>query len=300
MNATPSQIPETNQHRFSVLLADDEPQNLRELFNILKVENYELFLAPNGREALILTEKYLPDAIIMDWDMPLMSGLEAVKAVRANPATQSIPIIMATGKMTTTDHLCTALEAGANDYIRKPFDNIEIIARVRAMIQLHEQHRATLALQKEMLDQANHQLEINTQAMMAMKIRMLDNANNLSQLVENLTSLIPLLNDEMKFLISDILSSSKTRSLVVNWDEFDHLFSQVHQSFYVSLHQRFPEITPTEKKLCGLMKLNMMTKEIASILNLSSDAVKKTNYRLKIKLGLATEESLTQYILELN
>lgn len=303
-NTIQTESTEANRQPYTVMLADDEPQNLKELFDILRQEHYELVLAPNGQEAVELSKKYLPHAIIMDWDMPVMTGLEAVKAIRATAATQHIPIIMATGKMTTTHHLRLALEAGANDYIRKPFDNIEIIARVRAMVQLQQKHQTMLALQKEMdrreLAQANHQLEINTQAMITMKIRMLDNANNLNQLIENLTALIPLLSDEMKFLITDIISSSKTRSLVVNWEEFDRLFSQVHQSFYTSLQERFPDITPTERKLCGLVKLNMMTKEIAAILNLSPDAIKKTKYRLKVKLGLPAEESLSRYILELN
>lgn len=135
---------------FCVLLADDEPNNLKDLFDVLYKENYDILLASNGREAVELALRHKPNAIIMDWDMPVMNGLDAVMILRSNHETKLIPVIMATGKMVTTTDLRMALEAGANDYIRKPFDNIEIIARVKAMIHLFQQHQARLDLQEEM------------------------------------------------------------------------------------------------------------------------------------------------------
>lgn len=295
---------EPNSLRFTVLLADDEPQNLKELVDILFQENYHIILAPNGKAAVELAIKHHPEAIVMDWDMPVMNGLEAVKVLRSSPATESIPIIMATGKMLTTTDLRLALEAGANDYIRKPFDNVEIIARVKAMINLHHQHQAKLALQQEIarreIEQINQQLAIKTQAMTAMKIRMISNGQNLNSLVERLRALLPHTTDDGKEIVTDLISSVRTKTLAINWDEFNHLFSQVHQSFFANLALRFTDISAAERKLCGLLKLNMSTKEIAIIMNQSPDSVKKTKQRLKKKLNLSNDESLTQYLLEIN
>jgi DNA-binding response OmpR family regulator len=125
-----------NTQKFKVLLVDDEPQNIRNLFEVLNPDIYRAFVAINGRSAIDLAIKHLPDAIIMDWEMPEMDGMEAIKIIRVSDNIKDIPIIVATGKMTTVENLRTALETGANDYIRKPYDPIEIEARVNSMIRL--------------------------------------------------------------------------------------------------------------------------------------------------------------------
>ena len=125
-----------NNHKYKVLLVDDEPQNIKYLFESLNPDLYRVFVASNGMSAVELTLKQKPDAIIMDWDMPIMDGMEAIKIIRANNGIKDTPIIVATGKMTSVENLRTALKNGANDYIRKPFDPIEIEARVNSMIRL--------------------------------------------------------------------------------------------------------------------------------------------------------------------
>lgn len=304
MNATPTQIPETSQHRFTVLLADDEPQNLKDLVDILFQENYEILLASNGTSAVELAAKHHPEAIVMDWDMPEKNGLEAIKMLRASPATMLIPIIMATGKMLTTTDLTQALEAGANDYIRKPFDNVEIIARVKAMIHLHQQYLTRMELQARMaqkeMEQINQQLQVNTQSMAAMKMRIVNNAENHHHFIKGLKELLPHTNKDGEEKIARLISEIKTRTLTINWTEFDYLFAQVHQSFYTTLNQRFPDISQADRKLCGLMKLNLSTKEVASVLNVSLETIKKTKFRLKKKFILQAGDSLTRFIQEIN
>ena len=132
-----------NNHKYKVLLVDDEPQNIKFLFEALDPEIYWAYVASNGRSAVELTLKHHPDVVIMDWDMPVMDGMEAITILRDNAAVKDIPIIVATGKMTSLENLHTALKTGANDYIRKPFDPIEIEARVHSMIRLGlEQQKA--------------------------------------------------------------------------------------------------------------------------------------------------------------
>ncbi len=304
MNATSNQIPETTHYRFTVLLADDEPQNLKDLVDILFQENYEILLASNGTSAIELAAKHHPEAIVMDWDMPEKNGLEAIKILRAAPDTMLIPIIMATGKMLTTTDLRQALEAGANDYIRKPFDNVEIIARLNAMIHLHQQYQTRMELQTRMaqkeIELINQQLQVNTQAMAAMKMRLVNNAENHHHFIEGLKELLPLTNKNGEEKIAKLISEIKTRTLTINWTEFDYLFAQIHQSFYTILNQRFPDISQSDRKLCGLMKLNLSTKEIASVLNVSLETIKKNKFRLKKKFGLQAGDSLIRFIQEIN
>ena len=138
-----------NNQKYKVLLVDDEPQNLKYLFEALNPETYWMFVASNGRSAVEQTLKHHPDAIVMDWDMPIMDGMEAIKIIRANDGIKDTPIIVATGKMTSAENLRRALETGANDYIRKPFDPIEIQARVNSMIRLRMEQQEIVRLENK-------------------------------------------------------------------------------------------------------------------------------------------------------
>lgn len=83
------------------------------------------------------------------------------------------------------------------------------------------------------------------------------------------------------------------------WADFNTHFESLNRNFYSRLRERFPEISPGELRLCALIKLNLSVKEMAGILNISPDSVKTARYRLRRKLGLATEDNLTDFILHL-
>lgn len=294
----------TGENHQEILLVDDEAQNIRDLFEALKDENYELLVAPNGEIAYDLALKHSPQAIIMDWDMPEMNGIESLRNIRANPEIKNIPVLMATGKMTTAENLRTALEAGANDFIRKPFENIEIIARVKSMINLNQQHRENINLQKEIARQQiasiNYQLEMNAQALSATKLRLIQSAEEIAQLINNLDELREHISDAGIRLMTKLISRYKAKTRIVNWNELELLFSRVHLSFYTSLQTGFPDLTMNERKLCALIKLNMTTKEISAITSQNIETIKKNKYRLKKKFGLKVEESLYSFIQEIN
>jgi len=286
--------------RHKILLADDEPQNLRYLFEALASEKYQIYTAQNGAVAFEQTLKILPNAIIMDWDMPCLSGIEAVQRIRERPETKNIPILMATGVMTSTEHLKTALNAGANDYIRKPFDTVEIIARVQSMIRLNLEHNKNIELQKQIADReiANlkHILDINTSALTTAKLRLIENGQNISRLINDLQKVRNHASEAGRRMISEIISDCKANSFRVNWMEFETLFEKVHQSFYSTLQIRFPELSKNERKLCILIRLNLSTKEISAITNQEIDTIKKAKHRLKIKFNLNITDSLYQFI----
>ncbi len=129
--------------KYSVLIVDDSPVNLVTISNYLKKSEFlfTLYKAPNGKVACMLAEEKLPDLIIMDWEMPEMNGIEATKYLKSLESTKDIPVIMATGVMTSPKHLKTALEAGAVDYIRKPIDKTELTARVYSILKLAESYK---------------------------------------------------------------------------------------------------------------------------------------------------------------
>jgi DNA-binding response OmpR family regulator/DNA-binding CsgD family transcriptional regulator len=292
-----------NTDKYKILLADDEPQNIRTLFAVLDQQQYEVFAAPNGKIAVEQAVKHRPDAIIMDWDMPEMDGMEAIRIIKANDDIKDIPILVATGKMTSVENLRTALEAGANEYIRKPYDPIEILARVNSMIRLRIDQQKIVRLEQEILqqklDEVTRELEINAQALTASKIRMIYDNKNIESLIKELQNLDKLDHVVAGKKLSDIISSLKVNTININWKEFENHFEKVHPDYFSNLHKRFPNLTNNETELCVFFKLNMTNKEIMSITYKTEDALKKARQRLKQKFGLNTDESLYNFIKEL-
>lgn len=140
----------------TILVADDEQNNLRTILDYLRGAEmkYKILNATNGRIACQIAEQRQPDLIIMDWEMPEMTGIEAIRHLKSIPATTNIPIIMASGIMVSSEHLRLALDAGAIDYIRKPIDKIELLARIQSILALSESYKK-IEQQKEELAELN-------------------------------------------------------------------------------------------------------------------------------------------------
>lgn len=126
-----------------ILIVDDEMVHLDAIIDIIEDEGYncEVFSALNGKKALEIATKEMPDLIISDWEMPEMNGIELIKHLKSETKTADIPVIMCTGIMTTSENLETALNIGAVDYVRKPIDKIELIARIKANLHLAEKYK---------------------------------------------------------------------------------------------------------------------------------------------------------------
>lgn len=123
-----------------ILVADDEPltfELIKEFFNDANL-HYKILKAETGRSAYDLAVKELPDLIITDWIMPEFDGPDLIKKLKANPATENIPVIMTTGAVFHDQEFNRAIAAGAIDYIRKPIDEKELIARVKTALALNE------------------------------------------------------------------------------------------------------------------------------------------------------------------
>ena len=120
-----------------ILVVDDVPENIEVIEEILSEEPYEIFKASDGKEALQLITKISPDLILMDALMPVLSGFEAAKKIKADRITRLIPIIMITALDGREDRL-KGLKAGVDDFISKPFNIFELRARIKNLLKLHE------------------------------------------------------------------------------------------------------------------------------------------------------------------
>jgi two-component system KDP operon response regulator KdpE len=112
-----------------ILIADDDPQILRALRITLTARGYDVLVAHDGREALQQAIEHHPDLIVLDLGMPGLTGLEVIEAVRG---WSQVPILVVSGRHESWDKV-DALDAGADDYVTKPFAADELLARIRAL-----------------------------------------------------------------------------------------------------------------------------------------------------------------------
>ncbi|MCP4622124.1 MAG: response regulator [bacterium] len=141
-----------------ILLVDDNLTNLQVLMGTLEGRGYHLLIAKNGESALTIVRKAGPDLILLDIMMPGMNGFEVCRRLKADPATQEIPVIFLSALSETTDKV-HGLDLGAVDYITKPFQPEEVIARVSTHLTIYRLKK-DLALRNEELRDMNENLEL--------------------------------------------------------------------------------------------------------------------------------------------
>jgi len=116
-----------------VLIVEDEAPLVTLLRYNLEKEGFAVCSAGDGEEALLQIAENKPDAVLLDWMLPLVSGLEVCRQIRRAPATRSLPVIMLTARGAEGDRI-RGLDSGADDYVVKPFSPSELVARLRAVI----------------------------------------------------------------------------------------------------------------------------------------------------------------------
>ncbi|MCC5945738.1 MAG: response regulator [Bernardetiaceae bacterium] len=147
------------ERKYTILVADDYDSNIAVIDSIFEEsgQHFNLLYAKDGLEACEEAIKHKPDLIIMDWEMPQMNGIEALGFLKKREDTKHIPVIMTTA-FSSSEHLETALQAGAIDYVRKPIDEIELLARVNSALQLVSSYRQILE-QKEEIEEKTYKLK---------------------------------------------------------------------------------------------------------------------------------------------
>ncbi|MFT7441228.1 MAG: two-component system phosphate regulon response regulator PhoB, partial [Sulfitobacter sp.] len=116
-----------------ILLVEDEPAQREILAYNLTSEGFEVRRAENGEEAMLLVAEALPDLVILDWMMPLLSGIEVCRQLKTREDTRHIPVIMLSARSEEVDTV-RGLETGADDYVVKPYSMRELMARVRTQL----------------------------------------------------------------------------------------------------------------------------------------------------------------------
>jgi PAS domain S-box-containing protein len=397
-----------------ILIADDELLNLKLYSEMLKHSGYSLLKASDGIEVAEIIRKEIPDLIILDWNMPRQDGFETLKIIKKEEKTKAIPVIMITGIMTSPEHLKRAFHEGASDFLRKPFDKIELEARIKSMlllsntmkilqekyyeiktnhkfifslinsishplvyytldgivigcnrhfeqmmgldadtlkgtliyrhcfgdnasIHLHHdlelmQHqgektyegkmkdgkdflfsknlfedatgvsKGILCVMTDITDMKKAYMEVmehKKRELVSSALRLIHINELNNQLISELGSLNAYTNKEGSEKIRNIVRQYSSKSGEGVWKDFEARFEQVYEGFYKRLMELFPELTPGERKLCALLRLNVSSKDIAAVTSQNPQSVDMARYRLRKKLNLDTEENLVDFLIKI-
>ncbi|MDP2337293.1 MAG: response regulator [Bacteroidota bacterium] len=396
-----------------LLLVDDEPLNLKLYDKMLKDFNFQIITAANGQECLNKVQEHFPDLILLDWNMPVMDGIETLEILKNDQTTKDIPVLMITGVMTSSEDLSFAMSVGAIDFLKKPFDRLELCARVRNILLLSEtlktlkeqyhylenknifitsliesiphpviycsldgillmcnkffgqllnidkteligksvyryflseevgfhvqkdvelaQSRASLSYEKNVFpgdkifivsknlvfNDQDHPIGIitvftdisdlkkaNEDIVNTKKIELISNTLKLMHLNEMNNSLIndlvkvnPFTNKEGQELIRQMSNKFKMNMTEQIWNDFETRFENAFDSFYTVLLEKFPSLTPNERKLCALLRSGLSSKDIAILTFQNPQSVDVARYRLRKKLNLVNEENLIDFLL---
>jgi putative two-component system response regulator len=155
INSLMKYLSNPTQQKAKILVIDDEPIVRMTIEGLLFQENLQLIFAENGEEGLQKASQTLPDAILLDLMMPEMDGYEVCRRIRANPDLAEVPIIMITA-VDNREAKLTGLAAGADDFLTKPFDSLEMKIRIQNILRLNRFR--TMIEQRDQLSQKNAEL----------------------------------------------------------------------------------------------------------------------------------------------
>lgn len=280
--------------KYTILLVDDDKGNLQTLIQYLDSANYHLLSAANGQIADKIAKKSLPDLIVTDWDMPVMSGIQLIEQLKTQEETKDIPSIIVTGLNISPENLQFALDTGAVDYIRKPINQVELLARIKSVLNLFDAYNMIKGQKQEIEDQKNRELSTKT-----LQIHQKNQLLNL--IADKLSKFIPTLNT------SDRSPAKEIQKLIQNnmhtdgeWENFKLHFEKVHPNFFHKLQDQGRNLTQNDLKHCAYIRIGLSAKEVANLLNIDYQSARAYKTRIKKKIGLDGAQTLDEFIKNLS
>ncbi|MFG3817271.1 sensor histidine kinase [Limnothrix redekei] len=195
-----------------ILVVDDNPTNLAVLSEALNSAGLRFRVAIDGESALAQVDRNLPDLILLDVQMPGIDGFETCRRLKANPLTQSIPIIFTTA-FSDTDNKAKGFALGAVDYIPKPFDQTEVLARLQVHLKL-----------KKLTESLEHQVHDRTAALQKMQVQLVQQ-EKLSSLGEMIAGIAHEINNPINFIASNV---DPLREHINNMAEILRIYQKEH------------------------------------------------------------------------
>ena len=206
-----------------VLVVDDDPVNFDVIEILLFKEEYELHYKDNGTDAIASLAEIKPDIILLDVMMPYMDGIEVCQQIKNAKKWQHIPIIIISA-LSDKEDLARCLEAGADDFISKPINSLELCARVRSMLRIKSQYdhiQETMVLREEMMQTIVHDLRNPLVGIMlgCESLKAVDMSDRAKKRIDQIGKTIK----QMRLLIDDILTIGRieAQKLILDLTKID-------------------------------------------------------------------------------
>jgi DNA-binding response OmpR family regulator/DNA-binding CsgD family transcriptional regulator len=291
-----------------ILIVDDNYETLSLLGNLLTMESFSVIPANNGDQAIAIALEKKPDLILLDILMEGKDGYEVCREMKMHAELINIPVIFLTGQ-TDPDDIIKGLNYGAVDFISKPFNHSELLARIRTHLRVVKYREkmmesATLLHMKEMelmqkdKEKAEALLEYKEKELVGLTLRLTKAGKLMDQLANELQKVVSDFDNTNVDKINEVINSFKMQIDLDNWKQIEAMFLNIHSGFFNKILAQNPDLSSNELKLCALMRLNMTTKDIAAFTLQSEGAIKKARYRLRQKLNLPTDENLLKMVFQ--
>ncbi len=271
-----------------ILIVDDNVHNLQVLGNILQSSGYNIAVAERGEDALNFIEKKRPDLILLDIVMPGMDGIGVCNKLKSNPRTQDIPIIFISVHKDTQEKI-KAFQAGGVDYITKPFQREEVLARVSVHLQLQEAkeklQKSNEELEKRIQDRTRRLLESNKkleEMNIALKVLLEKKEESRDVFVRNLVFNVRQMIEPCLDKLKQTPLTPFQRRLLFS---LENRLKEIINPYQRSLAEKFG-LTPSELQVLQFIREGKMTKEIADILGLSKRTIDTHRHNIRKKLGI--------------
>jgi two-component system sensor histidine kinase/response regulator len=262
---------EVSHKKPEVLIVDDIPSNLNFLSEVLHLEGIGVMLATSGVDALEIAHYKLPDLILLDIAMPVMDGYEVCAILKGDPATRDIPVIYLTAR-TEPEDILKGFESGAVDYILKPFNATELIARVKTHLELRAKTEALKTINLRLEEEVRQRTAEITEAN------------------RNLTET----NKKLKIAYEDLSNLDKAK------DEFIRHINHELRTPLQGIHGFtliLEDIVETPEQKEYLQSINTLVKRLVKLseISLLFTEIKAKNYKITLK-PLSLKHSINQIL----
>ena len=237
------------------------------------------------------------ELIILDWHVPNIDEMEVLKEIRSYSELDNIPVIIVSEIYNGKLNLKSAFEFGAWDYLNKPINEIELEARITNAFRLVDYYlkkidnlfklkNLDIKISKNKADKLQSELDKKDREMIAVAINIIQNMKFIASLK------FDLFENNVKFDIQQIrhlkqiFKNYENTSSSLNWELFEKRYIELDSNFYSSLNTEFTMLSWNELRLCGLFRIGFTIKEIAALNYSSYDAVRKSAYRIRKKVGI--------------
>jgi DNA-binding response OmpR family regulator/DNA-binding CsgD family transcriptional regulator len=313
-----------------ILVIEDENELREGVAEILNYEGYDVFQAENGNEGMTIAVKNRPDLILCDIMMPGMDGYEFLKRFKIKNINRPVPFIFITALSERLNQR-RGMELGADDYLTKPFTRDELLKAIESRIEkdtFYEQYlnekidqienelknkiaflTEELVEMEEYIEQISNEKNVLDKQLKEKEIELKEetlNAIEISIKIDNLAKIIssrlrnPKISSEQRKLLIELKSKINRRTVLSNnWTVIQLKFQQVYPDFISNLATVIPGLTRYQMIFIAATFMGLNTGQMADLLNISEDSVRKNRYRLKRKLGLGNSDDFYEYIYSL-